>query len=316
MSLPVGLYTATDSHTFHFHQLQRGTSDRVRNKRVNERTGEEVALDDIVKGFDTGGEYVLVEPEELADVAPGRSKALEITGFVELDEIAPIFFDRTYYLGPRGKDYGKIYHLLARVLSDANRAGIATFVMRQREYLVAVKAEDGLLTCHTLHWADEIRDPHEQLDDLPGRTKVSPKERQMAEQLIEALAIGWDPEDYHDTFQEKVAALIEAKRAGETVEKAEPAAESTNVVDLMEVLRASVENADGAGKGRGGPGRRGRRASGKPAGARSPKGGGAERRPGDLQELTKAELYDRAAEAKVRGRSTMTRDELIEALAA
>ncbi len=103
VSLPVGIYTATESHTFHFHQLERGTSDRVRNRRVNERTGEEVALDDIVKGFDTGGEYVLVERQELADVAPGRSKALEITGFVELDEIA------------RGRGPGPLHH-------DARRA--------------------------------------------------------------------------------------------------------------------------------------------------------------------------------------------------
>lgn len=105
VSVPVALYTATDSHTIHFHQLQRGTSDRIRNRRVNERTGEEVAPDDIVKGFETGEEYVLVEPAELEEIAPGRSKVLEVTGFVDLDTVDPIFFDRTYYLGPRGKEY-------------------------------------------------------------------------------------------------------------------------------------------------------------------------------------------------------------------
>ncbi|MFF5932603.1 Ku protein [Streptomyces sp. NPDC012508] len=290
VSVPVGLYTATDSHTVHFHQLQRGTSDRVRNRRVNERTGEEVDLDDIVKGYDAGDEYVLVEPQELEDIAPGRSKTLEITGFVDLDEVDPIFFDKTYYLGPRGKEHGKIYRLLEQALSEANRAGIATFVMRQHEYLVAVKAENGLLTCHTLHWADEIRDPRKEIDTLPGRVKTSGKERKMADQLIETLAIDWDPEEYRDTFQEKVAALIEAKRSGETVEKAEPPAESTNVVDLMDALRASVEKAGG---------RKGTRP-----------------RARDLQELTKSELYDMAAGAGIRGRSTMTRDELIKTLAA
>ncbi|MFD3663024.1 Ku protein [Streptomyces sp. NPDC058659] len=314
VSVPVGLYTATDSHTIHFHQLQRGTSDRVRNRRVNERTGEEVDVEDIVKGFDAGDEYVLVEPQELEEIAPGRSKALEITGFVDLDDVDPIFFDRTYYLGPRGAEYGKVYRLLEQALSRANRAGIATFVMRQREYLVAVKAENGLLTCHTLHWADEIRDPKQEIANLPGRPRTSDKERKMADQLIETLAIDWDPEAYQDTFRDKVAALIEAKQAGETVEKAEPASEATNVVDLTEALRASVENARGTKSGRG---RAGRRHSGKPA--RPKRRTRTARRSGDvgdLGDLTKSELYDMASEAGIRGRSAMTRDELAKALAA
>lgn len=112
VSLPVGLYTATDSHTIHFHQLQRGTADRVRNRRVNERTGDEVDLDEIVKGFDTGEEYVLVEPKELDEIAPGRSQALDIAGFVDLEDVDPIFFDKTYYLAPRGTEYAKTYSLL------------------------------------------------------------------------------------------------------------------------------------------------------------------------------------------------------------
>ncbi|WP_455680641.1 non-homologous end joining protein Ku [Streptomyces lavendulae] len=144
VSLPVGLYTATDSHTIHFHQLQRGTADRIRNRRVNERTGDEVELDDIVKGYDMGGEYVLVEPQELDEIAPGRSRSLEITGFVDLAEADPIFFDKTYYLGPRGAEYGKVYSLLEQALAKAGKAGIATFVMRQHEYLVALKAENGV----------------------------------------------------------------------------------------------------------------------------------------------------------------------------
>ncbi|WP_251072024.1 Ku protein [Streptomyces sp. ISL-43] len=190
VSLPVGLYTATDSHTIHFHQLQRGTSDRIRNRRVNERTGKEVDLSDIVKGYDDGDEYVLVEPEELDDIAPGRSRALDITGFVDLEDVDPIFFDKTYYLAPKGKEYAKVYSLLEQALDKAGKAGIATFVMRQHEYLVAVKAENQLLACHTLHWADEIRDPRKEIGSLPGRAKSSAKEVRMAEQLIDALSAG------------------------------------------------------------------------------------------------------------------------------
>ncbi|WP_420082796.1 Ku protein (plasmid) [Streptomyces sp. JL4002] len=311
VSLPVGLYTATDSHTIHFHQLQRGTADRIRNRRVNERTGKEVDLDDIVKGYDTGGEYVLVEPKELDEIAPGRSRSLEITGFVDLADVDPIFFDKTYYLGPRGAEYGKVYSLLEQALAKAGKAGVATFVMRQHEYLVALKAENGILTLHTLHWADEIRDPKKEIGNLPGKTKASDKELKMAEQLIEALSMTWDPGEFHDTFQEKVAAMIDAKQAGETVEKAEPAAEPTGVVDLMEALRASVERA-GSPKQDSGKAT----ASGTPAVAKKP---AAKKRirsepKQDLAGLTKADLYKKAAAANVPGRSQMTRGDLVAAL--
>ncbi|MFE9561538.1 Ku protein [Streptomyces sp. NPDC006487] len=305
VSLPVGLYTATDSHTIHFHQLQRGTSDRVRNKRVNERTGEEVPFEEIVKGFDDGDAYVLVEPEELDDIAPGRSRSLDIEGFVDPAEVDPIFFDATYYLAPKGKEYGKIYSLVEQALAKADKAGIARFVMRSHEYLVAVKAENGLLTCHTLHWADEIRDPRAEIDSLPRKAKAAPKELRMAEQLVEALSMEWKPEEFHDTFREKVAALIKAKRAGESVEKAEPAAESTNVVDLSEALRASVERAAAGARGKNGK---------PPERAREQERGAAG--PKDPQHMTKAELYKKAAAAGIPGRSAMTRDELRDALAA
>ncbi|WP_331743256.1 Ku protein (plasmid) [Streptomyces sp. NBC_00868] len=313
VSLPVGLYTATDSHTIHFHQLQRGTADRIRNRRVNERTGKEVDLGDIVKGFDAGEEYVLVEPSELDEIAPGRSQSLDIAGFVDLAEVDPIFFDKTYYLGPRGKEYGKVYALLQKALAEANRAGVATFVMRGREYLVALKADDalGILTVHTLHWADEIRDPGKDIPDLPGSTKLSEQEMKMAEQLISALAMDWDPAAFSDTFQEKVATLIEAKKAGESVEKAEPPAKATGAVDLMEALRASVERARSPKDTR-------EKAT---STASSPKKAASAKKrvtskTESLQSLTKAELYKKAAAAHVPGRSTMTHDQLVDALSA
>jgi DNA end-binding protein Ku len=322
VSLPVQMFTATDSHTVHFHQLQRGTSDRIRNKRVNERTGDEVPLDEIVKGYDAGDEYVLVEPGELEDIAPGRSQVVEISGFVDLEQVKPIFFDKTYYLAPKGKEYAKIYALLERALAQADKAGIATFVMRNRQYLVAVKAEDGLLTLHTLHWADEIRDPREEIGTLPETSDVTSRELKMAEQLIETLSMEWKPEEFHDTFQEQVRKLIEAKRTGESVEKAEPPAQATNVVDLMEALKASVDQARSPkdrGKGKPAAGdapvahigdaagkrRAGRAAKPKPE---------AERKASSLDSLTKAELYQRATDADVPGRSSMTREELIKAL--
>ncbi|MGW2672480.1 non-homologous end joining protein Ku [Streptomyces sp. NPDC001272] len=316
VSLPVSLYTAADSHTIHFHQLSRGTSERIRNRRVNERTGKEVQLDDVVKGFDTGDEYVLVEPRELDEIAPGPLRSLEIAGFVDLAEVDPIFFDKTYCLGPRGEEYGKVCSLLEQALAKAGKAGIATFVMRQHEYLVALKAENGLLTLHTLHWADEIRDPKKEIDTLPGKANDSEKELTTAEQLSNAMSLNWDPEQFHDIFQEKVAALIKAKKAGETVEKAEPAAEPTEAVDLMEALRAGIERA-GRPKDTGGQATTSRKAttSSKAAARTPPPKKRIRSTPKeDLSELSKADLHKKAAAANVPGRSNMNRDDLLKAL--
>jgi DNA end-binding protein Ku len=117
VTLPLGLFTARDDHTVHFHRLQRGTGDRIRNKRVNERTGREVKGENIVKGYEVGdGQYVVVEPEELDDISPSRSKVVDISGFVDLADIEPVHFARTYCLAPRGKEYFKVYELLRSAL--------------------------------------------------------------------------------------------------------------------------------------------------------------------------------------------------------
>jgi DNA end-binding protein Ku len=248
VSVPVSLYAATENHTVAFRQIQRGTSDRVRNKRVNERTGEEVAFGDIVKGFELAeGEYVVVEPDEFDRISPGRSKTIEITGFVDLEQVEPIYFDTTYYLGPKGKEYGKVYTLLQRALERANRAGIAMFSMRGKEYLTAVRSENGILTAHTMHFADEVRDPRTEIPTLPAAgsdtAEVSDRELAMAEQLVDMLAVDWKPEDYRDTFEEKVHELIAAKQAGQEATAPEAAPAPSNVLDLMDILGRSLESA-------------------------------------------------------------------------
>ncbi|MFF4120741.1 Ku protein [Streptomyces sp. NPDC001714] len=322
VALPVQLFTATESHTIRFNQLQRGTSDRVRNKRVNERTGEEVPMEEIVKGFDMGDEYVVVEPSELDEIAPGQSKSLEITGFIDLDQVEPVFFDKTYYLAPKGKEYAKVYALLHSALAHANKVGIATVVMRNHEYLVAVKAEGDVLAMHTMHWADEVRDPHREIGSLPEETQVAEKELQTAVQLVEALSTDWNPEEYHDTYQEKVLQLVEAKRTGQTVEKGEPPPRSTNVIDLMSALEASVKQAETTRKGSGkgaqkaagtSPPTRLKTAAEKRAGRTAGKAAKSSK-VSELEGLSKAELYQRASNAEIPGRSSMTRDDLLKAL--
>jgi DNA end-binding protein Ku len=316
VSVPVGLFTATEDHTVHFHQLQRGTSDRVRNRRVNERTGEEVAAADIVKGYEVGeGEYVVVEPGELDEIAPGRSRTLEITDFVDLDRIEPVYFGRTYYIAPRGKEYLKVYELLRTALAETGKAGVATFVLRNRQYLTALRAEDRVLLLQTLHWADEVRDPVKELPELPSDRVGRGKELDMALRLVDALSGEWEPARYHDTYQEKVRELVRAKAEGEEVAVAEEAPEATNVVDLMEVLRGSLEQAKG-GTGDDTGGKK-RSAPRKKAAAPGKKAGPARRTAparGELRELSKAELYQRATEQDIAGRSKMSRQQLVDAL--
>jgi DNA end-binding protein Ku len=316
VSVPVGLFTATEDHTVHFHQLQRGTSDRVRNRRVNERTGEEVAADDIVKGYEVGeGEYVVVEPGELDEIAPGRSRTLEITDFVDLDRIEPVYFGRTYYIAPRGKEYLKVYELLRTALAETGKAGVATFVLRNRQYLTALRAEDRVLLLQTLHWADEVRDPVKELPELPSDRVGRGKELDMALRLVDALSGDWEPARYHDTYQEKVRELVRAKAEGEEVAVAEEAPEATNVVDLMEVLRGSLEQAKG-GTGDD-TGNKKPSAPRKKAAAPGKKAGPARRTAparGELRELSKAELYQRATEQDIAGRSKMSRQQLVDAL--
>ncbi|MBV9026653.1 MAG: Ku protein [Streptomycetaceae bacterium] len=309
VSMPIQLYPATQSHAFRFYQIQRGTSDRIRNKRVNERTGDEVPMDEIVKGYEVKeDEYLIVEPEELDEITPGRSKSLEITGFVDLHQVDPIFFDTTYYIAPRSERYSKAYFLLHEALRESNKAGIATVVMRNREYLVAVKPEGEVLALHTLHWADEVRDPRRELPNLPENVHLAERELKTAHQLIDALSIDWDPREYRDTYQEKVAELLQAKRTGGEVEKGSPPPESTNVIDLMGALQASVEQSKKQSK------KKGEVKAGPKKSARQPKkpqGKAAEPR---LRDLSKTELYQRASDAGIPGRSYMSRDELIKAL--
>ncbi|MEU6641282.1 Ku protein [Saccharomonospora sp. NPDC046836] len=285
VTVPVELYSATEDHTIHFRQFQRGTADRIRYRRVNEHTGKEVPYDEIVKGYDLGGdEYVLIEPDELDQVAPGRSRTIDIGAFVDLDEIDPIFFQKTYWLAPAKEEYGRAYSLLIEAMSRTNRAGLARFVMRGKEYIAAVRAGDGVLVLNTLLFPEDIREPAKEIAKLPAPGQTRGKEVDMAVSLIESMAQEWKPDDYHDTYTPRVKQLIDDKRAGRTVNPAEAPRQATEVVDLFEALSRSVEN--------------------RKRGTRTP----------ELSELTKAELDRMARDLDIRGRSKMSRDELEQAV--
>jgi DNA end-binding protein Ku len=241
VNVPVGVYPATQDKSIHFNQFERGTSDRIRYKKVNERTGNEVESANIVKGFDLGGgEYVILSEEELAAAEPERSRYIEITDFVSLSEIDPVYFNTTYYLAPEGETAGKAYALLRQAMQDSGKVAIATFVMRNKEYLVAVRPDADVLALETMYFADEVRSPVNELPNLPSADEPSEREVHMAELLIESMEGSWDPRRYHDTHRQKVEELIEEKRQGKTI-AASAAAPSSKVVDLMEALSASIK---------------------------------------------------------------------------
>ncbi|MGD9990894.1 Ku protein [Pseudonocardia sp.] len=309
VSIPVGLHTATGDHTVHFHQFERGTSDRVRNKRVNERTGDEVDYDDIVKGADIGdGEHVVIDPEELDAIAPGRSRNLEISDFVELADIDPVWYQRTYRLAPTEEQYARPYALLRRAMTETGRAGVGTFVMRGKEYLAAVRPDGDLLVLQTLFFADEVRDPDDL--DVPGRVQVKGRELQMATSLIDSMSTDWDPTRYRDTYRDRVEKLVDDKKAGnETVVEAEPP-DATEMSDLLAALERSVEQARRRKPGGGSSTARNGSASKKKTSGRKR----ATRRAVDLDTATKSELTALARKLDVPGRSSMTRDELAAAV--
>jgi DNA end-binding protein Ku len=301
VNVPVQLFSATEDRTVHFHQFERGTTSRIRYRRVNEDTGEEVDYDDIVKGYDLGdGEYVLLTPEELEAVEPGRSRTIEITDFVDAVEIDPIYYQKTYHLAPADDSAAKAYQLLVRAMAETGRTAVATFVMRSKQYLAALRPMDDVLMLETMHFAEEVRDAQEEIDQLPTSADVGSRDFDTARMLIDAMTTKWDPSNYRDTYRDRVLELIEAKRAGEevvTTTDSEPA--SAQVVDLMAKLQESVDAA-----------RRHRPGNGHQA---QPIRRGASRLD-DLADRSKADVYEIAQDLDIAGRSSMTKDELIEAI--
>ena len=292
VNVPVKLFTAVRSHDVHFTQLHEDTHARVRRKRVDEETGEEVPYDAIVKGYEVGpDQYVVVDPDELKELDPDASRLIDIRDFVDLRDIDPIYYDRPYYLMPDGEAAAKPYRLLTDAMAGADKVAVAKMVMRNKEYLVAIRASDGLLLLSTMNYADEVADPADL--DAPDNlqdVEVSEREIAMAEQLIDSLVTRFEPDAYEDTYQQRVVEFLEAKAEGQEVQVRAPERDTGGVVDLMSALEASLERAaserDGA--------------------------------PGDdsqeLAEMSKDELYDLAQQRDVPGRSSMTKDELVRAL--
>jgi DNA end-binding protein Ku len=293
VNAPVRMYTAIAEHKLHFHFVHEKDESPIGYQKICKLEDKPVPDDEVVKAFEfEQGEYVFMEDEDFEAARVEGYKTIEITDFVPYEQIDPIYFARTYYLGPE-EGGEKVYNLLTRAMEDSGLAGVAKFVMRDRQNLGVLRVRDGVITLEQMYFADEIRD----LDEIkPAKASVSKEELAMAEQLIDNFAGDFRPENYKDTYRDALCEIIRAKRAGKEVHRA-PETEEAAPPDLLEALRASIE---AAGNGRA---RRSRR-------TRSSRNGSSR----DLSGLSKSELDERARKANIPGRSKMTKDELIEAL--
>jgi DNA end-binding protein Ku len=254
VNVPVKLYSAVHSQGLSFRQFEEGTNARVRNKRVSEKTGKEVSYDDIVKGYEVKkGQYVMVDPDELAGFAPRATRTIDIEDFVALEEIDPIFFDSTYYLAPeKSEGAQKAYVLLRKAMEDQGKVAIGRLVMRNKQYLAAIRPDEDGLAVSTMRFHDEIV-PVSEIPDVPsGRSapKVAPSEVKMAAQIIESLTREFDPKRYEDTYRIEVLDYLKQKAAGKEIVVEEEPEEQAKVVDLMAALEASLEAAKKSGSRR------------------------------------------------------------------
>jgi DNA end-binding protein Ku len=286
VNVPVRMYSAIDEHDLHFHYLHVKDDSRIGYEKICKKEGKPVADDEIVKGFEyEKGEYVYMTEEDFDAAEAEGFKTIDIRDFVPYDDIDPIYFEKTYYLGP-AEGAEKVYTLFIRAMEDAGLAAIAKYVMRDKQHLGCLRVREGVITLEKMYFADEIRP----VDEIkPEKAKVERQELEMAAQLIESFSGEFEPGKYRDSYRDALCEIINAKRKGKDVHVEAPEVPE-RTPDLMEALRASLKAAEGQRDGRA---------------ARD-----------GLEQLSKDDLYKRAKQADIPGRADMSKDQLIEALKA
>ena len=248
VNVPVKAYTAVREHQVHFHQLDKKSGSRIRYEKVAEKSGKEVSGDDIELGYEIRkGRYVTFEKSELDELKPASTKTIDVQDFVALAEIDPIYYDRTYWLAPDGDPAKKAYALLLAAMEDRERVGIGSVVMRNKQYLAAIRPLDGALAMSTMRFADEVVDRKDITGIPQRRSKPEAKELRLATQIVDSLESDWKPERYRDTFTDQLHDIIERKDKGkDVVVEEDTGADDGEVLDLMAALEASVSKAKAA----------------------------------------------------------------------
>ncbi|HZQ24137.1 MAG TPA: Ku protein [Terriglobales bacterium] len=245
ISMPVRLFSGARSSSISFHMLHRKDLSRIKQQLVCSADGEVVPRDEIVKGYEyRKDEYVVIEPEEIKKIEPKTAKTMEILEFVKSEDVDPVYFESSYYMMP--EEAGRRpYALLTKALEESEYYAIAKITMHNREYTVFLRPHEGGMMLHTMYYADEVR---EVKDFGAPDVELKDAEVKVAHQLIEALADKWDPEKYHDTFQENLKKLIETKLEGGEVKEVEKPKKLAPVVDLMAALKQSLAETEGRKK--------------------------------------------------------------------
>jgi DNA end-binding protein Ku len=300
VNVPVAMFSAVRDVDLHFNQLHEKDAARIETRRFCAEEDKEIRYDEIGRAYDMeDGRTVVLSDEDLDAVAPRKTRTIDIEAFVDLAEIDPIYFDHPYFLAPVGEAEGNLraYRLLVEVMSSTDRAALGRFVLRSKEYLVLVRVRDDRLALTTMLFHDEVR-PAKDVDT--GGRKPAKAQIDTAVALVEALSVEWDPSQYRDCYRERLLAAIERKRKGGKITAPERRREEDRPpADIMAALKESLERArkgEGFADGDGG----------------GSDDGGSDA--GELERMSRDELYERAQKEEVAGRSSMSRDELIEAL--
>jgi DNA end-binding protein Ku len=292
VNVPVRIYSAIDEQDLHFHYLHAKDDSRIGYDKVCKKEGKPVPDDEIVKAYEfDDGEYVYMTDEDFEAAEGETYKTIEILEFVPYEEIDPIYFEKTYFLGP-GDNAEQTYSLLLRAMEESGLAAITRYVMRDKQHLGCLRIREGTITLEKMYFADEIRD----VDEIRSKkARVDGRELEMAGELIDRFTGSFEPDKYEDTYRQALLNVVKAKRRGKKVHhEARPRDEEP--IDLLAALRESVERHSRA------DGRKPRRR--------------ASNRSGDLSRLSKSELDARARKAGIKGRSTMSKRELARALEA
>ena len=248
VNVPVNMFAATEDRDIHFKNIHNKCKSPIKNERICPTCNEKITPNDIVRGYEyEPGHFVIIEDSDIDSIRPASAKTVEILDFVNLKEIDPIYFDKSYYLSPQENGGSKAYNLLRQAMNDTGRIAVARITIRDKQSLAVLRVLNNVLVLETIYFPDEVRNI-KQIPGVPENVNVDERELQMAQQLIENLTADFKPEKYKDDYREALLTMIQQKIEGEEVVSA-PEAPQRNVIDLMAALQASLNKTEGMRRG-------------------------------------------------------------------